>query len=128
MMFVKIFAVLYELHLNYLLKRSDVIHRRYKRAFLSYYKLHDEYVAICAEYSHMPACIVGEKEQAYIDAAGGRQSNANKEKNKREIAATKIDGLTSRARLRVKNTAETRVATRRSTTVSISRAATAALQ
>ena len=86
-MFVKILAVLYELHLEYLKKRSDRIHGRYRTAFVNFYRLFDEYTEVCAEYEHMPRSVLGEKEQSYIDAAGGRQSKAYVEMKKREMMA-----------------------------------------
>jgi hypothetical protein len=129
MMFVKILAVLYELHLEYLKKRSDRIHGRYRTAFANFYRLFDEYVEVCAEYEHMPRSVLGEKEQAYIDAAGGRQSKAYVEMKKRELMAAKIDLAVARALRRATQADDGRVAIQsRSTAASASRAASAALQ
>ena len=128
-MFVKILAVLYELHLEYLKKRSDRIHGRYRTAFVNFYRLFDEYTEVCAEYEHMPRSVLGEKEQAYIDAAGGRQSKAYVEMKKRELMAAKIDLAVARALRRATQADDGRVAIQsRSTAASASRAAAAALQ
>jgi hypothetical protein len=129
MMFVKILAVLYELHLEYLKKRSDRIHGRYRTAFVDFYRLFDEYVEVCAEYGHMPRSVLSEREQAYIDAAGGRQSKAYVEMKKRELMAAKIDLAVARALRRATQADDSRVAIQsHSTAASASRAASAALQ
>ncbi|MNR42120.1 hypothetical protein D3C85_1605990 [compost metagenome] len=71
--------------------RRDVIRSRYKKAFGDYYRLYDEYVAVCKEYNGMPKCVLGSNEQACIDVAGGRQLKAGSEMAKWEIAVTKND-------------------------------------
>lgn len=100
-MFVKIFAALYELRLKRLELLSEEIHTAYKEAFQKYYRLSDEYVEICAEYSHIPKYILSESEMAHIGAAGGRQSEALAVMNDRERVAAKIDRVVSRTRARV---------------------------
>lgn len=128
MLFVKFFAVLYELQLKRLEARSERVHKRYERAFKDYYALHDKCIAVCAEYSAIPRAILGGGELAYIDAAGGRQSKAYINMKKLEAAAAKIDCAVSRAARRARRAADRRVAVRsRTAAVSASRA-TAALQ
>ena len=118
-MFVKILAVLYELHLEYLKKRSDRIHGRYRTAFVNFYRLFDEYTEVCAEYEHMPRSVLGEKEQSYIDAAGGRQSKAYVEMKKREMMAAKIDLAVARALRRATQADDGRVAIQSRSTVDL---------
>lgn len=128
MLFVEFFAVLYELQLKRLKARSERIHRRYERTFKDYYALHDECTAVCAEYKAIPRAILGGGEQAFLDAAGGRQSKAYIEMKKREKAAAKVDFAVSRARLRAKDAVGAQSVAQSRAATSASRAATVALQ
>lgn len=128
MLFVEFFAVLYELQLKRLEARSERIHKRYEKAFKDYYVLHDKCTVVCAEYKAIPRAILGGSEQAFLDAAGGRQSKAFAKMNKLEKAAAKIDFAVSRARLRTKDAAGAQSAVRSRAASPASRAATAALQ
>lgn len=100
-MFVKIFAVLYELRLERLEGLSGEAHRAYKNAFQECYKLSDEYAALCAEYENIPKYLWSEADQALIDAAGGRQLEAFAAMNDQEKVVTKIDRAVSRVRARL---------------------------
>jgi hypothetical protein len=99
-MFVKIFAVLYELRLKRLEALSEEIHEAYRTTFHEYYRLIDEHAAIREEYSHIPKYLLSEAEKAHIGAAGGRQSEALAAMNEREKTAARIDLAVSRTKAR----------------------------